>query len=75
MSEQISFPQDLEWPDLESMNRQELEQTLAEVQERIALLDEQEPADMVGEAYEVWGARHEELEDLEDEIRDLLDEL
>ena len=27
------------------------------------------------EEYEVWGSRHEELEDLADELLDLLDEL
>lgn len=75
MGEQIPFPGPVEWPNLESMNRQELEQTLAEVREQIALLDEQEPADMESAEYETWGTRHEELEDLEDEVRDLLDEL
>ena len=39
----------------------------------IAQRDEREPKNMASEAYEEWGDRHEELEDLEDEILDELD--
>ena len=41
----------------------------------ISRLDEEEPADMDSEAYDAWGDRHEELEDLVDEIRDRLEAL
>ena len=37
-------------------------------------LDREEPEDMESEAYEDWGDRHEELEDLADELLDLLEE-
>ena len=38
-------------------------------------MDEREPADMNSEEYETWGDRHEELEDLADEIIDRLEEM
>ena len=37
--------------------------------------DQQEPPGMSGEEYEAWADRHEELEDLADDLRDRLDEL
>lgn len=61
-------------PDIEAMDREELQACLQEVRERIADLDEREPADMNSEEYESWGERHEELEDLADEIMDRLEE-
>ena len=61
-------------PDIEAMDREELQACLQEVRERIADLDEREPADMNSEVYEAWGERHEELEDLADEIMDRLEE-
>ena len=61
-------------PDIEAMDREELQACLQEVRERIADLDEREPADMNSEEYEAWGERHEELEDLADEIMDQLEE-
>ena len=62
-------------PDIDTMDREELEACLREVQDRIADLDEREPADMNSEEYEAWGDRHEELEDLADEITDRLEEM
>ena len=62
-------------PDIEAMDREELQACLKEVRERIADLDEREPADMNSEEYEAWGDRHEELEDLADEITDRLEEM
>ena len=61
-------------PDIEAMDREELQACLQEVRERIADLDKREPADMNSEEYESWGERHEELEDLADEIMDRLEE-
>ena len=55
------------------MSRQELLNCLETVQEQIARLDEEEPEDMDSEAYDDWGDRHEELEDLADEITDRLE--
>ena len=62
-------------PDIEAMDREELKACLQEVQERIADLDEREPADMNSEEYESWGDLHEELEDLADEIVERLEEM
>ena len=60
-------------PDPDGMGRDELLDYLDAVLAQISRLDEQEPEDMASEAYEIWGDRHEALEDLADEIRDLLD--
>lgn len=75
MAEIIDFSEYQEEPELESMSRAELEEYLRQVRERIAQLDEEEPADMNSEAYETWGDAHEDLEDLADEIVDRLEEL
>ena len=61
-------------PDIEAMDREELQACLQEVRERIADLDEREPADMESAEYKAWGDRHEELEDLTDEIMDRLED-
>ena len=73
MANIIDFPQLPDWEDLETMSRQELLNCLETVQEQIARLDEEEPEDMDSEAYDDWGDRHEELEDLADETTDGLD--
>ena len=62
-------------PDTETKDREELKACLQEVRERIADLDEREPGDMESEEYEAWGDRHEELEDLADELMERLEEL
>ena len=62
-------------PDIDTMDREELQACLKEVRERIADLDEREPGDMESEEYEAWGDRHEELEDLADELMERLEEL
>ena len=62
-------------PDTETMDREELKACLQEVRERIADRDEREPGDMESEEYEAWGDRHEELEDLADELMERLEEL
>lgn len=59
----------------EEMNREELKAYLARLREQLAELDQREPKRMGSEAYEAWGERHEELEDLVDEALDLLDEM
>lgn len=75
MAEIIDFSCYQEEPELETMNREQLEEALRQVRERIAQLDEEEPSDMNSEEYETWGDAHEELEDLADEITDRLEEL
>jgi len=59
--------------DFSKLEREQLMQRLEAVRLQIARLDEEEPADMMSEAYEAWGDAHEELEDMEDELLDLLD--
>lgn len=65
----------VEYPELDDMTLEQLKTCYEETRQRIAVLDEQEPADMESEAYEVWGDIHEELEDLLDDIRDRLEDL
>ena len=62
-------------PDIDTMDREELQACLKEVRERIADLDEREPADMNSEEYEAGGDCQEELEDLADEIVERLEEM
>ena len=57
------------------MSLEELKAYQAELVERIAQLDAKEPANMESEAYETWADRHEELEDLLDEVIDCIEEL
>ena len=61
--------------DLASLNREELRSRLEAVRLRIAELDAQEPEDMGSEEYEAWGDRHEELEDIIDELMELLEDM
>ena len=65
----------MDFVDIDSMTAEELKAYLEALRERIAELDEQEPADMESEEYEEWGEAHEELEDLVDEVLDRLEEL
>ena len=62
-------------PDIYSMDREELKEYLITVRQQIAELDDREPKDMYSDEYEVWGDAHEDLEDLEDEIMDILDSM
>ena len=62
-------------PDLDAMDRDALREYLKELRFRMEELDEKEPRNMNSEAYEEWGDRREELEDLMDEILDRLDDL
>lgn len=75
MADIIDFNQFAQEPDLDVMSREELLDYLNTVRAQIRQLDEQEPKNMNSEEYEDWGDRHEELEDLADEILDLLDEM
>lgn len=75
MADVIDFSQYAREPDLNAMSRDGLLDCLRAVRAQIAQLDEQEPEDMDSEEYGAWGDRHEELEDLADEIQDLLDEM
>ena len=61
--------------DPKKQDRETLLEQLKAVRCEIEQLNEREPEDMESEAYEVWGDKHEELEDLADEILDRLDQL
>ena len=75
MAEFFNFSNHREEPDISSMDEAALRTYLKELQERIAQLDEAEPSNMESEEYEDWGDRHEELEDLVDEVLDRLEDL
>lgn len=64
-----------EMPDPDEMNAETAREWMAEIQEAIAALDKKEPRNMNSEAYEEWADRHEELEDLLDDLLDRLEEL
>ena len=68
----LEFPQA---PDVQSMDAPALTAYLEQLRDKIAALDAAEPENMNSDAYEEWGAQHEELQDLVDEVLDRLDEL
>ena len=45
-------------PDIDAMDADVLRDYLAEIRERIARLDEDEPEDMASEAYDEWSEQH-----------------
>ena len=75
MTDILNFSDFTEEPELEELSREELKTYLKTLRDRIKALDREEPSDMNSEAYELWCDRHEELEDLADEVLDRLDEL
>ena len=60
-------------PDIDAMDAAALRDYLAEIRERIARLDEDEPEDMASEAYDEWSEQHEKLEDIADEFAKYFD--
>ena len=75
MAKIIELQDYFEEPDVDGMDKKELLAYLKTLRTRVEELDEQEPRNMNSEAYETWADRHEELEDLIDEVLDRLDEL
>ena len=61
------------WDRLDQMDESALRDLLRQVNDRLADLDAEEPEDMESEAYDDWADRHEELEDLADELTDRLE--
>ena len=59
--------------DIESLDIDGLKDYRAKILAQIAALDEKEPKSMTSPAYEEWADKHEELEDILDDIQDLLD--
>ena len=74
MGDTLDFPAFPGQPELDGMDRAQLLSCLERIQLMLEHLDELEPEDMDSDAYEVWGERHEALEDLADELQDRLDE-
>lgn len=62
-------------PAYEEMEAEALQAFRSRVQSAIADLDAVEPADEESEAYEAWAEKHEDLEDILDEVLDLLEEM
>jgi hypothetical protein len=75
MAEIIPFDPAVWETDLDAMDREELIGYLESVWAQIDQLDAREPKNMLSQAHQRWGERREELEDLADDIRDVLDEL
>ena len=75
MAQIIELQDYFEEPDTAGMDKKELLSYLKTLRTRVEALDEQEPKNMNSEAYETWVDRHDELEDLIDEVLDRLDEL
>ena len=72
--------QDGEWfaalgNELDGLSLEELKEYRAELEARLCDMDEEEPEDMVGEAFERWADAHESLEDLLSEVEDRIDDL
>lgn len=63
-----------EEPDVAAMDKAQLISYREELEAQIAALDQKEPRNQNSEAYEDWADRHEDLEDLLDEVLDRLDD-
>ena len=61
--------------ELDRLSLTELEEYRAELEARLCGMDDDEPEDMAGEAFERWADVHESLEDLLSEAEDRLDQL
>ena len=61
--------------DPKTMEPEELRAYLEDVRCELETMDEEEPEDETSEEFVDWAERHEELEDLADEIVELLEAL
>ena len=61
--------------DPKTMEPEELRAYLEDVRCELETMDEEEPEDETGEEFVDWAERHEELEDVADEIVEQLDAL
>lgn len=59
--------------ELYQMSSNELIVLLKNLNMQIEQLNQNEPEDMMSEEYEIWGDKHEKLEDLIDIISEILD--
>ena len=76
----IEFPQDdvldlTDMPEVEDMDRAELESYRDKITAAIRQLDAAEPKNESSEEYDQWAQDHEDLEDILDEILDRLEEI
>ena len=62
------------FPGAEGLDAAALQDYLEQTQALIAGLDAAEPKNQNSEAFEQWAERHEELEDILDELLDALEE-
>ncbi|HIV62850.1 MAG TPA: hypothetical protein H9746_08440 [Candidatus Butyricicoccus avistercoris] len=60
--------------ELYQMNSDELIALLENLNMQIDKLNEEEPEDMMSEEYELWGDKHEKLEDLIEIISEILEQ-
>ncbi len=60
--------------ELYQMNSDELMALLENLNMQIDKLNEEEPEDMMSEEYELWGDKHEKLEDLIEIISEILEQ-
>ena len=60
--------------DLEAMDTEQLKAYRAQILEQIEVLEAEGPEALTADDFEVWADKHEELEDILDDIQDLLDE-
>ena len=61
--------------DPDTMDPEELRAYLSDIRQELEAMDEDEPEDETSEEFVDWAERHEELEDLADEIVELLEAL
>lgn len=62
-------------PEVEELDAEELAELRGKIEDLIAELDAEEPKNENSEAYDLWAEKHEDLEDILDEILDRLDDL
>ncbi len=66
--------EELMLPDFASMTKEELLEYKERITDKIHALNENEPK-RKGEAFDIWEALHEELEDIRDELYEFIDEI
>lgn len=62
-------------PDVDDLDAEGLRALREQIEAAIADLDEAEPRNMNSEAYDLWAEKHEDLEDVLDDILDRLEEI
>lgn len=60
--------------DLEAMDTEQLKAYRKEILAQIEALEAEGPETLTSDDFEIWANKHEDLEDILDDIQDLLDE-